>query len=169
MIRIPNSRTVCATALVVIACSAAAAQSAAHPDFGGDWEIAGALGAAPPPALALHITQSNEAVNIRASWQEPRNGQYGLTLLGVVVPQLRLRTDGEEDLLQVGPFVLHCRTRWADGHIVTDWTTSDFQGVSFEGTWTRALSPGGREQRLQISAVSSNGARSSAMLTFRRR
>ena len=157
------------SALMVTACAVAPAQSSAHPDFSGDWEIAAALGAAPPPALALHIAQSNDAVDVRASWQEPRNGQYGLTLLGVVVPQLHLRTNDEEDLVQVGPFVVHCRTHWDGGHLVTKWTTSDFQGASFEGSWTRSLSPGGREQRLQISAISSNGARSSAMLTFRRR
>jgi hypothetical protein len=149
--------------------TAAAAEAASHPDFTGDWEIAAALGAAPPPGLALRIAQSKDAVAIRASWQEPHNGQYGLTLLGVVIPEIRLRTDGEQDLVQVGPFVLHCRTHWDGGRLVTDWTTSQFQGVSFDGNWTRALSPGGREQRLQISAVSSNGARSSAMLTFRRR
>lgn len=156
-------------ALVIAARSAAGAQAPAHPDFGGEWELSAALGAAPPPGLALRIEQSKDVVQIHSSWQEPRSGQYGLTLLGVVVPELRLRIGDEEDLMQVGPFVLHYRTHWDADRLVTKWTTSEFQGVSFDGTWTRALAPGGRRHTLQINAVSSNGGRSAAMLTFRKR
>jgi hypothetical protein len=162
--------TLLAPVVAALAASAVLAQSSAPPpDFSGDWDLAAALGAAPPPGLAVSIAQSKDAIEIHSSWQEPPSGQYGLTLLGVLVPELRLTTSGAEDLVQVGPFVLHCRTRWQDGRLITNWTSSEFQGVKFEGAWTRALAPGGRRQTLQIKATSSNGARTSAMLTFRRR
>jgi len=65
--------------------------------------------------------------------KEPKNGEYGLTIVGLVAPELIFFTDGREDLNQAGPFVIHSKTRWSGTRLITKWSTSELMGVSFEG------------------------------------
>jgi hypothetical protein len=80
-----------------------------------------------------------------------------------------LSTDGREDLNQAGPFVLHARTLWNGAKLITNWTTSEFLGVSFQGQWVRILSADGREMTIEIHADSSKGQHSDAVLKFKKR
>jgi len=144
------------------------AQAPAHPDFSGHWQLASATGTTPPGNLALDIEQATTAIQIKAAWQEPPGGSYGLTTIGIVTPLARFTTDGQEDLNQVGPFVFHSRTRWDGARLVTSWNTSEFQGHAFKGTWTRALSAGGRELTLEIAASDSGATSTRAVLVFHR-
>lgn len=138
------------------------------PDFSGEWKLVSATGTSPPDEILVQFKQSVTALNVTTQWQEPPNGQYGLTLLGVVTPELKLSTDGREDLNQAGPFVLHSRTRWNGTRLLTSWKTSEFLGSSFHGEWIRSLSGDGRELTWEIHANSSLGQHSDAVLTFRR-
>jgi hypothetical protein len=142
--------------------------AASVPDFSGEWKLVSAIGTTSPDELLVHFKQSGPTLNVTAQWQEPPNGRYGLTLLGIVTPKLKLSTDGREDLNQAGPFVLHSRTRWNGTRLLTSWNTSEFLGASFHGEWTRSLSVDGRELTWQIHADSSLGQHSDAVLTFRR-
>jgi len=138
------------------------------PDFHGKWKVIGSKGANAPPAYEVIIEQAGGGLQFYADWDEPKQGQYALTLLGVVAKEMRLTTAGQQDLNQVGPFVFHSKSHWKDNRLITDWNTSTYLEQSFRGTWTRYLSPDGREMTLEIGAVSSSGARSAATVIFRR-
>lgn len=138
------------------------------PDFRGAWKLIGAKGANAPPEFVTTIDQAGDALQFHARWDEPKQGQYALTLLGVVVPEMQFTTADQQDLNQVGPFVFHSRSHWKDGRLITDWNTSAYMEQWFRGTWTRYLSADGREMTVEISALSSGGGRSAATLIFRR-
>lgn len=154
---------------LAVAALVASAAGGPKPDFSGHWVLSSALGTTPVDGLALEIQQIRDALQIKATWQNPSNGQFGLTLLGIVTPLARFTMGGQEDLNQVGPFVLHSRTHWVDDRLVTTWNTSEFQGHRYHGTWTRSLSEDGGEQTLLIEGLSGNGLRSQAVLKFRKR
>lgn len=152
-------------ALLVVSCAAVLA--AATPDFSGARRFERGIGAAPPAGFALRIVQAGATLQCNAHW-DAKDGRYGLTLLGVVTPELRLSTTGAEDLNQVGPFVLHSRSRWEGEKLITEWNSSSFQGQSFRGSWTRRLSADGKQMILEIAATSGTGTYSHAQLVFRR-
>src|SRR5437016_1742419 len=133
------------------------AQQSAVPDFSGDWRVVSATGTTPPEEFSMQVTQSSTSLHVTAHWTEPANGQYGLTLLGLTTPEVTLSTDGREDLNQAGPFVFHARTLWSGALLVTNWTTSEFSGASFQGEWVRSLSADGHEMTIEIRANSSKG------------
>lgn len=141
---------------------------AAAPDFSGKWRLLNPNLVNAPEGFRVTIQQSGGTMQISARWEEPKNGQYALTLLGVITPELRLSTANQAEMNQVGPFVLHSRSRWEGNRMVTEWNTSPYIGQSFQGTWTRWLSGDGREMTLEIAATSSAGKKSGATLVFRR-
>src|SRR5260370_19738309 len=146
------------------------AQQSAVPDFSGDWRVVSATGTTPPEEFTMQVTQSSTSLRVTAHWTEPANGEYGLTLLGLTTPEVILSTDGHEDLNQAGPFVLHTRTLWSGAaRLVTNWSTSEFLGASFQGQWVRSLSPDGHEMTIEIHANSSKGQHSEAVLKLQRR
>jgi hypothetical protein len=144
------------------------AQPPALPDLSGEWKLVSAAGTKPPDGFVVQMNQSSATLRVTAHWTEPENGQYGLTLVGLIAPELTFFLDGREDLNQAGPFVLHSKTRWTGARLVTSWNTSQFLGVSFEGQWVRSISADGRELTLEIHANSSQGRRSDAVLKFRK-
>jgi hypothetical protein len=101
--------------------------------------------------------------------KEPKNGEYGLTIVGLVAPELIFFTDGREDLNQAGPFVIHSKTRWSGTRLITKWSTSELMGVSFKGQWVRSVSADGRESTLEVHADSSPRRHSDASLKFRKK
>ena len=119
----------------------------------------------PPPPISVERGASSAGARRRGEVGEKRQG---VTLLGIVTPELRLSTTGAEDLNQVGPFVLHSRSRWEGEKLITEWNSSSFQGQSFRGSWTRRLSADGRQMILEIAATSGTGTYSHAQLVFRR-
>jgi hypothetical protein len=152
--------------LLVVVLWKGRAQQAAVRDFSGEWRVVSATGATPPDGFVMHVNQSSTALRIT---EEHQDGQTGLTLLGLTAPEVSLSTDGREDLNQAGPFVLHARTLWNGAKLITNWTTSEFLGVSFQGQWVRILSADGREMTIEIHADSSKGQHSDAVLKFKKR
>ncbi len=134
----------------------------------GEWTLDKSFGVTPPKSFRIKVEAGNNQVTIRSHWEEPRDGRYGLTLIGVTIPELTLFATGREQAVQAGPFVLRCSSAWRNGNLVTQWSTSEFMGSSFRGTWTRAVSKDGSTQTLDIDASSSSGESSRARLIFHR-
>jgi hypothetical protein len=153
---------------VCILLTLAAGALAAPADFNGNWKLLGASGANAPTDFFLTVQQSGGMLQFNAHWEEPPNGQYALTLMGVVTELLRISTAGAEDLNQVGPFVFRSRSHWEKDRLITDWNTSAYMNQWFKGKWTRYLSPGGKRMTLEIAGNSSAGKRSHATLIFER-
>ena len=76
---------------------------------------------------------------------------------------------GRDMAAQAGPFVVRHDSNWDGGKLVTHWSTSEFMGSSFHGTWTRAVSKDRATLTLDIDAMSSIGEASRARLIYRRR
>lgn len=144
------------------------AQPSAPPDLSGEWELVSAVGTTPPVGFVMQTNQSSTTFRVNSHWREPEHGEYGLTLVGLLTPELTFSADGREDLNQSGPFVIHSKTRWNGARLITIWNTSEFLRVSFEGRWVRSLSADGRELTLEIYAKSSQGRHSDAVLKFRK-
>jgi hypothetical protein len=144
------------------------ARQMARPDLSGEWRLASAVGTSPPDGLVMQANQSSTTFRVNSYWREPENGQYGLTLTGLLTPELTFSLDGHEDLNQAGPLVIHSKTRWNEARLVTAWSTSEFLTVSFEGQWVRSVSADGPELTLEIHAKSSQGRYSDAVLKFRK-
>ena len=147
--------------------AAAITAHAAPPDFNGNWKLLGSSGANAPNEFFTTIQPSAGAVQFTSRWDEPPNGQYALTLMGVVTQVLRISTAGQADLNQVGPFVFRSRSHWDKDRLITEWNTSEYLHQSFRGTWTRYLTPDGK-MTLDIAAASSAGKHSHATLIFQR-
>src|SRR5947207_3516133 len=128
------------------------ARQSAPPDFSGEWQIVSAVGATAPDGFVMRANQSSTALRVTAHWTKPQNGEYGLTLVGLITPALSLSINGREDLNQAGPFVIHSKTRWSGARLITTWNTSEFLGVGFAGQWIRSVSADGRELTLEIRA-----------------
>lgn len=133
----------------------------------GKWTLDKSFGVTPPQNFSTEVEKGKDRITLRSRWDEPENGQHGLTLIGVTTPNFIIDTTGREQAAQVGPFVFHYRSAWENGKLVTRWTTSEFMGSSFQGTWTRAVSRDGSTQTLDIDASSSLQI-SRARLIFRR-
>src|SRR5438132_294396 len=86
------------------------AQQSAQPDLSGEWELVSAVGTTPPDGFVMQVNQSSATLRVNSRWQEPEDGRYGLTLVGLLAPELIFHTDGREDLNQAGPFVIHSKT-----------------------------------------------------------
>ena len=145
------------------------AQQSTPPDLSGEWELVSAVGTTPPNELVMKTDQSATTFRVHSRWNEPRNGKYGLMLVGLLTRELTFSIGGGEDLNQSGPFVIHSKTQWRDARLITAWNTSELLGVSFEGEWVRSVSANGRDSTWQIHAKSSQGQRADAVLLFRKK
>lgn len=134
----------------------------------GQWTLDKSFGVTPPQHWSMKIATARDQVTIRSHWEEPKDGRYGLTLMGLAMPEFVLDTTGRQTAAQVGPFVFQCESGWEGGKLVTHWSTSEFMGSSFQGTWTRAVSKDRSMQTLDVDALSSGGEVSRARLIFRR-
>lgn len=121
----------------------------------GKWTLEKSFGVTPPQNFSSQVEKAQNQITIKSRWDDPQNGQHGLTLMGVTTPQFVIDTTGREQAAQVGPFVFHYRSAWENGKLITHWTTSEFMGSKFQGTWTRAVSKDGGTQTLDIDASSS--------------
>jgi len=161
------------SAVATLALAATLWKARAHqstpPDLSGEWGLVSAAGTTPPDEFVMKTDQSATSFRVHAHWKEPENGKYGLTLVGLLTPELTFSIGGGEDLNQSGPFVIHSKTYWRDAHLITEWNTSEFLGTSFKGEWDRSVSAGGRESTLEIHATSSQGQRADAVLLFRKK
>ncbi len=133
----------------------------------GKWTLEKSFGVTPPQNFATQVEKGQNQITFKSHWDEPANGQHGLTLMGVTTSQFVIDTTGREQAAQVGPFVFHYRSMWENDKLITKWTTSEFMGSKFQGTWTRTVSKDGSTQTLDIDA-SSNLQMSRARLIFHR-
>jgi hypothetical protein len=145
------------------------AQQSAQPDLSGEWELVSAVGTTLPDGFVMQVNQSSTTLRVHSHWMEPENGEYGLTIVGLLAPELIFSTDRREDLNQAGPFVIHSKTRWSGTRLITKWSTSELMGVSFEGQWVRSVSADGRESTLEVHADSSPRRHSDASFKFRKK
>jgi hypothetical protein len=143
-------------------------QYSSSANLSGSWVLDRTLGVTAPPDFTMKVAANQDQVTIHAHWSEPPNGQYGLTLIGVTTSEMVLDIRGADTPTQVGPFVMKHRSSWENDKLVTRWSTSDYMGSSFHGTWTHAVSRDGRQLTLDIDAASGSGEQSRARLMFRR-
>lgn len=155
-------------ALLLTGCTLRGQASEAPASLAGKWVLMRSLGVTPPASFLTNLEIAADRVTIRSHWEEPKDGRYGLTLMGITVPEFVLDTTGREMAVQAGPFVLRHKSSWDGSKLVTRWETSEYMGSSFQGTWTRAISKDGQGLTLDIDATSSIGQTSRARLIFQR-
>ena len=143
-------------------------QNSASANMIGSWVLDRTLGVTAPPDFTMKVAANQDQITINSHWSEPPNGRYGLTLIGVTTSEMVLDARGTDTSTQVGPFVMKHRSYWENGKLVTGWSTSEYSGSSFRGTWTHAVSRDGRGLTLDIDATSGSGDQSRARLMFRR-
>jgi hypothetical protein len=120
-----------------------------------------------PASLTQKIRQDNDEMVIVTTWREPRDGVSPLPLLGVMVSELRLKTDGHEQRGQVGPFAQASKTTVNGGVAETEYTAA-VHGQTVNGHWKRTLSPDGRQMQLEITQ-SGSGQSAQGTLVFKRK
>ena len=157
-----------AVILTAAAYSAVRAHQVTPPPLAGDWVLDSATGTTRPEGLFLQVSQSPVELTMAAQWTQSADGRYGLTLTGLLAPEMRFSLDGREDLNQAGPFVIRSKTAWSGPSLVTTWRTTEYLGIAFEGRWVRSVSPDGQELTISIEGTSSNGQRANAVLKLRR-
>ena len=135
----------------------------------GDWTLTRGFGVTPPDHFETSLSADRNRVFVRSRWEAAHDGQVGLTLVGLATPELVLDTSGVESAAQVGPFVLRHTSRLNHGRLITDWSTSEYMGSSYRGSWIRTVSRDGAMLTLDIDAVSGAGDESRARLIFRRK
>jgi hypothetical protein len=161
--------TVLAPAVAVLAGCSLHGQHNLSSRFSGDWFLDKSFGATAPPGFATNLAISGDRVTVRSRWQRGQDDRTGLTLVGLIQPEMVLETGGRDLAAQVGPFVFRHASHWDGDRLVTRWSTSEFMGSSFRGTWTRSVSKDGEMQILDVDAVSSLGQVNRARLVFRRK
>jgi hypothetical protein len=137
--------------------------------FQGDWVLDKTLGLTAPANFTTRMDAARDQLTVRSHWDDPQDGCYALTLMGITMNEFVIATTGREQSTQVGPFVFKHTSNWENGSLVTRWSTSEFMGSSFQGSWTRAVSKDGGTLTVDIDATSSAGQNSRARLIFHRR
>ncbi len=141
-----------------------------QPGFNGTWVIDKKASTASfpiPDKLTQKIHQKSNEVEIQTTWREPKDGISPLPLLGVMVTEMKLKTDGNEQRDQVGPFAQASKTT-VDGDAMQTEYTAVVHGQSVNGHWKRTLSADGRRMMLEITQTGS-GQNAQGTLVFRRK
>ena len=120
-----RTAVVCAAGLVL------ASMAAAQSNVSGEWEVESVQGASLPEDFVQHVRQSGAETVFKATWKGAQNGPFGLTLIGLITPELRITTDGAENTNAMGPFTHRSHSGWQNERLVTEWATNEFQGSSF--------------------------------------
>lgn len=154
--------------LLLFGCGLRRQGSHSAAEFQGDWSLEKSVDVTPPRAWLMKVEAAHERFTVHSHWEDPRDGRYGLTLIGLATPELLIDTTGKKQAAQSGPFVMRYRSTWRKGELVTEWSTSEFMGSSFRGTWTESVSQDRSKLTLDIDASSSGGETSRATLIFRR-
>jgi hypothetical protein len=162
-----RSALICTLAGVICAAS-----WAKNSNFEGKWELEANQSTATSPipdGLQEQIKQKGSEMMIQSRWHEPANGITPLLMLGVMVSELRLNTDGSQTRSQIGPFAAATTTRQdGDSSVKTDWQAT-VNGQSVTGYWVRTLSSDGKNMTLDIQQQSSDGKTGTAKLVFKRK
>lgn len=144
-------------------------QSAHASRFVGEWTFQDSTGSVPPYDLVTKVQYDGGRLTFDTTWGGPPNAPQGLTFIGVVTPHISLDLSGREAGSQVGPFVIRHTSEWKNEELVTRWSTSEYMGSSYSGTWKRSVAKDGSTMTLDIYALSSIGSVSRARIVFRRK
>ena len=139
--------------------------------FSGTWDIDKSQSTASselPDALEQQIKHKKSEMVIKSKWRDRPDGVSPLVLLGVMIPELKLKTDGRQAKRQFGPFMTTTSTTQDGGAVITKWQVNA-NGEPVSSEWRRTLSPDGRTMMLDIQQTLGNGKNSTAKLVFRRR
>src|SRR3954454_9164221 len=161
-------RSVLILGLAVSVCYAAGARDSG---FDGKWELDKTQSTATseiPDNLQEQIRHKGSKLVIQSRWRETNNAIAPMVLLGVMVSELSLNTDGSTSTTQMGPFAASETTTENGNSMTTKWQTT-VNGQAITGQWTRTLSSDGRNMTLDIQQTSSDGKPGSAKLVFRRK
>lgn len=166
-------RSVCLMAVVVAAaintgCALHGEPAVNAVPFVGEWMYHDSTGSVPPYDLVVRVEFVDGRLIFNSKWAGSQSAPQGLTLIGVVTPRIALDPSGRENGSQVGPFVFRHTSHWRNDELVTVWSTSEYMGSSYSGTWKRAVSKDRAEMTLDIDALSSTGAVSRARVVFHR-
>jgi hypothetical protein len=155
----------------ILASGVALAVWAKTSEFEGKWELQKNQSTATadiPDGLQQQIKQKGSEMVIQSRWHEPANGITPLVLLGVMVSELRLNTDGAPTSTQIGPFAASTTTKQDGDNMTTNWQAT-VNGQSVTSQWVRTLSADGKNMTLDIQQHSGNGQTGTAKLIFRRK
>ena len=161
-------RSVFVFGLAVGLCFAAGAKNTG---FDGKWELDKSQSTATsgiPDGLQQQIKHKGSGVLIQSRWRELSNSIAPMVLLGVMVSELSLKTDGTSSTTQMGPFAASETTKEDGNNMTTSWQTT-VNGQAITGQWTRTLSEDGKSMTLNIQQTSSEGKPGSAKLVFKRK
>jgi hypothetical protein len=132
--------------------------------FSGTWEIDKNQSTASseiPSSLQQQIKHKKSEMVIKSKWMDR-------LLLGVMITELKLKTDGRPANRQFGPFMTTTSTTQDGDAVVTKWQVNA-NGEPISSEWRRTLSPDGKTMTLDIQQTLGNGKNSTAKLVFRRR
>ena len=139
--------------------------------FSGKWEIDKNQSTASselPDGLQQQIKHKKSEMVIKSKWMDRQDGVSPLVLLGVMISELKLKTDGRPANRQFGPFMTTTSTTQDGGAVVTKWQVNA-NGEPISSEWRRTLSPDGKTMMLDIQQTHGNGKNSTAKLVFQRR
>ena len=149
----------------------AAARAKDNPDsYAGKWVLdkhAPRPGDAPND-LETKIKQDNDGLTIESTFKEPQSGVLPLLYLGVMTNKLHLNTTGQEQQMQIGPFMAVFKTTLDGNKLSTDWK-AEVNGDPIEGHWVHTLSDDGKHLTLDIKETSTHGQHAEATLNFVRK
>jgi hypothetical protein len=155
-----------------LACVLCVAGWAKTSGFDGKWELQkdqSTATASIPDGLQEQIKQRGSEMVIQSRWHEPPNGITPLLLLGVMVSEVKLNTDGSQTTSQIGPFAAATTTKQdGDNTLKTEWQAT-VNGQSVTGHWVRTLSSDGKNMTLDIQQQSGDGKTGTAKLVFKRK
>lgn len=139
--------------------------------FSGRWvhdKSKGASADVAPDDLIQNIKQKGNNLVIQSTFKEPKNGVAPILLVGILITELRLTTDGKENFTMVGPFEHRSKTKVAGNRLITDWTAT-VKGDTVTGNWTRTLSDDDKVLTLEIKQSSAKGETKAATLIFNKK
>jgi hypothetical protein len=139
--------------------------------FSGKWVIDKAASKAPseiPDGLTQQIKEKGNQAVIQSQWRELPSGMSPLPLLGIMITELKLPTDGSETTNQMGPFMQVSKTHIEGDRMITDWTAS-INGQAVKGQWVRTLSDDGHTMTLEIQQTGPDSKDVQGTLVFRKK
>ena len=121
-----------------------------------------------PNDLETKIKQESSGLTIESTFKDPDNGVVPLLYLGVMTNRLQLKTDGQEQQTQIGPFMAVFKTTMEGTKLTTDWK-AEIKGDPVEGHWVHTLSNDGKQMTLDIKGSSTHTQHAEATLNFVRK
>lgn len=161
--------------MILVAALSVSAKDKDKSGFSGKWTLDkknSPSGSIAPDNMVENIKQKGNQLVVQSTWQEPKNGVYGLSLIGLTQSEMKLSTDGTEDDYMIGPYHFKSKSTMDGNKLVTTWSAAADnadQKSTMDGTWTRTLSDDGKQMTVQVQGKASDGRNSDATLIFKRK